>query len=605
MLQLKEERLRLKFMSFYKKYKKAFIAVFISISVLLVNSSGAQNDMAQVDSVETVDTTMMKETAVEMKSDTADALQKQPDWYNIKRYNIAGSLTYSLTDIKMNDNLKEVGTDYSGLNQKLSYLLMGTNSGWDLSNLADLSFSTWKKRLIVDTFRLEAVKGDVTINAGDFYPSYSSITLEGLTVRGLGFKKVFNERLIIQAFVAQSQQAIEPIKEDRNGNSIIDPGEDSNGNNILDVKEGDFSQHMAAIRVENKFNRFFDAGANIISAKDDMSSIPNPQSVDSTSSLYPVLKNDIIGIDGHFHFLDDRLKIDSEYGESKYRKGDKDTTFTDQASNIKINYLTKIWLTKMIYQKVDPNYHSEGNPYLETDKKGYDFENEFILSKKYSLVGNFEKYNDNVNKSDIETTTVTRIQEYKFKYYPESGNTEFKYKNTTKNGNRPDEKDTNDDTYAVTIRDEYSEETWVTYNVQYSKYKDNLLNTNDYSGYSGYVSWNWGIKKDRLSLLPYFNYNYFKYKNLGQKQIYYLANIQSNIVLWKDKCVLIPYLEYDYTSQNGVKVLERFSRDIESKFYISQNVSFSLKYSILDNNDENDSLDYFIRKIGGEVTAVF
>ncbi|MDD5771969.1 MAG: hypothetical protein PHX78_00720 [bacterium] len=592
-------------MSFYKKYKKAFIAVFISISVLLVNSSGAQNDMAQVDSVETVDTTMMKETAVEMKSDTADALQKQPDWYNIKRYNIAGSLTYSLTDIKMNDNLKEVGTDYSGLNQKLSYLLMGTNSGWDLSNLADLSFSTWKKRLIVDTFRLEAVKGDVTINAGDFYPSYSSITLEGLTVRGLGFKKVFNERLIIQAFVAQSQQAIEPIKEDRNGNSIIDPGEDSNGNNILDVKEGDFSQHMAAIRVENKFNRFFDAGANIISAKDDMSSIPNPQSVDSTSSLYPVLKNDIIGIDGHFHFLDDRLKIDSEYGESKYRKGDKDTTFTDQASNIKINYLTKIWLTKMIYQKVDPNYHSEGNPYLETDKKGYDFENEFILSKKYSLVGNFEKYNDNVNKSDIETTTVTRIQEYKFKYYPESGNTEFKYKNTTKNGNRPDEKDTNDDTYAVTIRDEYSEETWVTYNVQYSKYKDNLLNTNDYSGYSGYVSWNWGIKKDRLSLLPYFNYNYFKYKNLGQKQIYYLANIQSNIVLWKDKCVLIPYLEYDYTSQNGVKVLERFSRDIESKFYISQNVSFSLKYSILDNNDENDSLDYFIRKIGGEVTAVF
>ena len=106
-------------------------------------------------------------------------------------------------------------------------------------------------------------------------------------------------------------------------------------------------------------------------------------------------------------------------------------------------------------------------------------------------------------------------------------------------------------------------------------------------------------------LIPYFNYNYFKYKNLDQKQVYYLTNIQSNIVLWKNTWVLIPYLEYDYTSQNGNKVLERFSRDIESKFYLSQSVSFSFKYGILNNNDENNSLDYSVEKIGGEVTAVF
>jgi hypothetical protein len=318
-----------------------------------------------------------------------------------------------------------------------------------------------------------------------------------------------------------------------------------------------------------------------------------------------VLKNNVIGIDGHFHFFDDRLRVDSEYGESKYRKGDKDTTFTDQASNIKLNFLSKIWQTKMVYQKVDPNYHSEGNPYLETDKKGYDFENEFVLSKEYSFVGNYEVYNNNVNKLAGDTTIVTKQQEFKLKYYPKSGSREFKYKNTTKNGKRPNEKATIDDTYGVTIRKDYSEETWITYNLQFLKYKDNLLNTNDYTGYSGYLSWNWDIKKDSFSLIPYFNYNLYKYKNLDQKQIYYLTNIQSNIVLWKNKWVLVPYLEYDYTSQNGSKVLERFSRDIESKFYISNSVSFSLKYSILNSNDENNSLDYYIRKVGGEITAVF
>ena len=620
MLKLKEERLRLKFMSFCKKNKKVLITIFVCIYFTVFNYSAAQNNTTTAKpegSVKpiAVDTTVNNE----IKKGTEDATtkinnevqgtvnadQKIPEWYNIERYNLAGSFTYSLTDISMNDDLKEVGTEYEGLNQKLSYLLMGASSGWDISNLADLSFSKWKKRLIVDTFRLEAEKGDVIINAGDFYPDYSTITLEGLTVRGLGFKKIYKGRLIIQAFITRSQEGIEPVKEDTNGDSIIDPGEDINGNNILDVKEGVFTQYMLAGRVENKFSRVFDAGVNFISAKDDISSIPDPQSVDSTSSLYPVLKNSILGADGHLHFLDDRLKIDSEYGESAYQSGDNDTTFTDQASNIELNFLSKIWQTRLIYRKVDPNYHTEGNPYLETDKIGYEFENEFVLTKRYSLVGNYEKYNNNVNKSDIDTTTVTREQEFKFKHYPESGSTEYKYKNTTKKGNRSNEINTKDDTYTITIRDDYSEETWITYNIQYLKYKDNLLNTNDYVGYSGYISWNWGIKKNRFTLIPYFNYNYYKYENLDQKQIYYLTNLQSNIVLWKNKWVLVPYLEYDYTSQNGIKVLERFSRDIESKFYLSQNISFSLKYSIMDNNDENNSLDYFIRKIGGEVTAIF
>lgn len=555
--------------------KKFLILIFISGCILIVNYANAQNDT----------------TAADTTSKPALAA----DWYELGKYNLAGNFTYSLTNIKMNDNLKEVGTDYAGLNHKLSYLLMGASSGWDVSNLADISFSPWRNRLIAETFRLEAAKGGITVNAGDFYPDYSSITLEGLTVRGFGFKKIYNERLTVQAFVAQSQQAIEPVKEDVDGN----------GNNILDVKEGDFRQHMLAGRVENKFSRYFSAGANFIAAKDDASSIPDPQVIDSTSGLYPALKNNVIGADAHLRLFSDRFKIDSEYGESNYQSGDKDTRWTDQASNIKLNFLSKFWQSKLVYQKVDPNYHSEGSPYLETDKKGYDFENEFVLSKKYSLAGNYEKYNNNVNKLDNDTTTVTKQQEFMLKCYPESGSKEFKYKNTIKNGSRPNEKDTKDDTYMITIRKDYDEETWVTYNLQYSKYKDNLQNTNDYAGYSGYVSLNWDVKKDKFSLTPYFNYNLYKYKNFGQKQIYYLTNIQSRIVLWKNKWVLIPYMEYDLTSQNSSKVLERFSRDLESKFYLSRSVSFSLKYGILNNNDENNSLDYSIEKIGGEITAVF
>lgn len=563
-----------------------FCAVFLVSCMLVANCVNAQGDTTAIDTASVV-------------------VKESSDWCELGRYNLAGNFTYSLTNIKMSNELKEVGTDYAGLNHKLSYLLMGTGSGWDVSNLADLSFSPWRNRLIAETFRLEAAKGDVTVNVGDFYPVYSSITLDGLTVRGFGFKKIYNERLVLQTFMAQSQQAVEPIKEDVNGNSTIDSGEDGNGNNILDVKEGDFRQHMLAGRVENKFNRYFNAGAGFIVAKDDASSIPNPQAVDSTSSLYPVLKNNVIGADAHLHLLGDRFRIDSEYGKSNYRSGDKDTTFVDQASNIKLNFLSKFWQTKLVYQKVDPNYHSEGSPYLETDKKGYDFENEFILSKKYSLVGNYEKYNNNVNKLASDTTTVTKQHEFMFKCYPESGSSEFKYKNTTKNGTRPNEKDTKDDTYAITIRKDYDEETWATYNLQYSQYKDKLQNTNDYVGYSGYVSLNWDVKKDRFSLMPYFNYNLYKYKNFDQKQVYYLTNVQSKIVLWKSRWALIPYLEYDWTGQNGGRVLERFSRDLESKFYLSQNVSFSLKYSILNNNDEDNNLDYSVEKIGGEITAVF
>ncbi|MEW6088153.1 MAG: hypothetical protein AB1498_07590 [bacterium] len=587
-------------MNFCRGKNKALIILCIFSIILSVNFAYAQNDTAQMP---------LKDTPGPVETETAFVtgdIQKQQEWYNFEKYNLVGNWTYSLTNIKMNDNLKEVGKDYAGLNHKLSYLLMGTSSGWDVSNLADLFYNPWRDRLIAETFRLEAAKGGTNINIGDFYPSYSSITLEGLTIRGLGFKRVYyNERLLVQAFIAQSQKAVEPVKEDKNGNSVIDQGEDGNGNNILDVKEGDFRQHMMGGRIENKFSRNFSAGANYLAGRDDISSITNPQSADPVSGLYPVLNNKVIGLDGHFHFFDDRLKVDSEYGESNYRKGDKDTTFTDQAVNAKINFLSKWLQSRIIYQKVDPNYHSEGNPYLETDKKGYNFENELILSKKYSLSGNYEKYNNNVNKLPVDTTIVTKEQEFKLRYYPESGSREFKYKKTAKNGTRANEKDTIDDTYGITIRKDYSEETWVTYNLQYIKYKDNLQNTNDYTGYSAYLSWNWDIKKDKFSLIPYFNYNLYKYKNLDQKQIYYLTNIQSRIVLWKNKWVLVPYLEYDYTSQNGSKILERFSRDLESKFYLSQSVSFSLKYGILNNNDENNNLDYSMEKVGGEITAVF
>lgn len=233
-----------------------------------------------------------------------------------------------------------------------------------------------------DKFRLSLTDNQLKTNTtfGDFYGNFSKLSLDGVSITGLGIKSLYGKNNF-QVIAARSQRS---VKETSKSSPI-------------------YRQYLFALRkeIETEKSKF---AVNLGYSSDDPESIPAP-----TSLLTPQ-ETMVLTMDAE-HKINNDLKLETEFAVNNYDKNLNDTNKgeSDNAYKIKLLEESENLTFNALYQRTGSNYVSCGTleNYMENDKKGYLADFEYRPVSLLSFSGKYERYKDNLDKSLDGTTTTT------------------------------------------------------------------------------------------------------------------------------------------------------------------------------------------------------
>lgn len=216
---------------------------------------------------------------------------------------------------------------------------------------------------------------------GDFYADFSKLSLDNISVTGLGIKSFFQKNNY-QVIAARSQRSVEETPK----SSPI------------------YRQYLIAFRQEIDLDRKNKISLNLGYSADDPDSIPAP-----TSNVFPQ-QTAVLTFQTE-HKIKEDLKLETEIGTNSYddNLNDEKKSESDSAYRIKLSEESENLRFNAVYQRIGTKYVSCGTleSYMENDKKGYLFDFEYTPVSLLSFAGRYERYKDNLDNS-LSGTTTTR-----------------------------------------------------------------------------------------------------------------------------------------------------------------------------------------------------
>lgn len=279
-----------------------------------------------------------------------------------------------------------------GLNHRLNLALFGRTKDLDMNFLSDLDYNDWNK-FNFRRFSLDMQYYNHELMLGDYFESVNETFLFSREIRGGRYRLNIDDVLGVNSYLKLNALG-----------GIIQRAA-AEGDRFLDLYKqfetsGQYRRVMAAADARLGVPGSYEIACNYLWGEDQKSSID--------TSLNEPLANIVYGILGNFYLWDRKIRLFGEFYQSR-----KDTL---TASNIKdnsynggIDFQFNSIKVVFSYQRLGYDYYTVGNPFLETDKKGFKGLIAYVLSDVVGLNSDFEVYEDNLDKISVIPTTDTKL----------------------------------------------------------------------------------------------------------------------------------------------------------------------------------------------------
>ena len=319
-------------------------------------------------------------------SGRATVINDFTDYNENARFGTDSLPNYSKTDL------------FKGNNQTLNLSLFGRKKDLEFQFQSDIKrYHNWKKMNFNDLERLSLIVNNANfeLSLGDFYEYRSEEFMANREVRGVKFSYNINDDtksiLKLAALYGQIERKHEVNEKVYSQYKTIET--------IGTYQRKAFAFYADLFAVENLLvNIDFLAGSD---EKDfTIGASENP------------LKNMTFGGETRYRFLDNSMSVFGRFMQSAtdtlYENQDDSESLKGTYIKGGANYFHRHFNAEVSYFQIKPKYFSFGNPFLETDKMGFDVKSSVRFSNEYYLDVNYMSYDNNL-ENDSSFTTKTQF----------------------------------------------------------------------------------------------------------------------------------------------------------------------------------------------------
>lgn len=334
-----------------------------------------------------------------------------------KKFSLSGSGAISITQTNINNpTIDDIPPD---LTTGLEYLVNARLEDLEVNSSLELKFNhrddDWDE--IVESFTFGISNPKTALNLGDLYEDISDFTLSDDTSIQFGLKLnheiKFGEKAEVLLLGGRIQEA-SVYESDENENGMLDSDEDKNDNGKWDYGYSYYDQWLGGVRFESSVTKNTFLGLTYLKINDDKDSREEP----GTQTTQIPIKNDVFGLDSAVSFFNHSLIVSGELARSNYEKVGS-VTNSDEAYKMSLSIDKKNWNFDLVYNYIGTNYFSAGSPYLETDKKGYFAQWQWLPNEIFRFTLEGEVFKDNLINDLEYPITETKIIVPTLKLKPE------------------------------------------------------------------------------------------------------------------------------------------------------------------------------------------
>jgi hypothetical protein len=288
---------------------------------------------------------------------------------------------------------------FNGNNQVLNLSLFGRKRDLEFQFQSDISrYNNWKDLNFNDLERLTLLvsNDNFRLNIGDFYEFRSEEFMANREVRGAKFSYNFADEtkslLQLTALYGQIERKHR-------------------------INEKIYSQYQTVETIGTYQRKAFAFYADLFAVENLLVNLDFLTGSDekdfSIGASEDPLKNMTFGGEVRYRFLDNAMSAFGRFMQSStdtlYENKENSESLKDTYIKGGMNYFHRHFNLDISYFQIKPKYYSFGNPFLETDKQGFDSKSSVRFSNEYYLDLNFMSYKNNLEKDSTFTTKTKFI----------------------------------------------------------------------------------------------------------------------------------------------------------------------------------------------------
>ncbi len=324
---------------------------------------------------------------------------------------VVGRITYTCRHRTLEESINASSVPIPGTESAVRIVFLGQGENKSFNLLTDFHYNEWDKQEL-DNFLLSVKLHNHILDFGDFYQKFDQFSIYNKRIRGLQWRGTLHNKDTGYTRLSWSIGGGETRRPFELGEKIPKYYERYEAS-------GRYQQMMGGGRLEFRPISNLMLGTTFLYAFDDSTSIEevgtlhinDTTSVVDTVNIRPI-NNTVYGIHSELGVWEQNLLFRMMYRHSNY---DKDIGTPDIESKSDYAYRGEMLLRinefrlLAMYQYLGNDFHTEGYPYLETDKQGYKLDSYYLIrgavqvNAKYEF---FQRYLEDTPKPKTDVNII-------------------------------------------------------------------------------------------------------------------------------------------------------------------------------------------------------